>query len=926
MELLKRCLGAALAFLLLVSLPVSGWAAEENDEKSVYESKYCGLVSALGIVDLDQAPESPLTRGSYAAFVCRLLGYANGSKSGAAKTMTDTDYMDILNAMGIVNGYSDNDYRESRVITVSEAVTILVRALGYGAIAEAAGGYPYGYRQVAATLKLTDKGVNWSDKLTYGFACQLLENALETEYLELKSIGESTRYQADGNLLQAVFEIEKLEGVLDGIDLTRLAGVNDVPPHSISVDGTELRAGAQNCHALLGYRVTAYYRQTGGNDPALVYLKPSEKNQEITLDIEDISKIASGKLEAVTGQGRKKSYAFGRIHYLIFNGVSTEKSFDEALIAGKNGSVKLLDNDADGSYDVIFVECYEDFVVAQRDAVGSKIYDTYDRTKSIELDTESSDPYTLIYNEQLAESSIGSIDTGDVVSVYCSADDAYQQLIRAYVSKKKVSGEVKQSEDNCKKLTVGDITYTMTDRCYEKTMEKYSGGIPVGQMVTLSLNAEGKIASLTIGGSGSYGYLVQIHNAGAAFVPDVQIKMYCNTDDGYRFRDYTIGKRVKLDGKKYAMESREDYTAFAAALHNSAKLFWGEEAGTRVTAQLLLYTADENGTILSMDTAAQDETGAAADYTMPEGDNSAYMQKLDSPSYSYTMDTEWAYFRPNTYLHKTLPVFHYPSPLDGNDYLDETLYYVDNPTDAFERDGKANGTVHAMFSKDSFIPDVIGVTLAQGAGLTVKTHERLAAVKAVSTVLADGEDLYKLNVICEGYNTFVYLKKDFVFSGFESEQDATLKPEMTAADLVYGDLIRYKTDERGYAKDVVFYYRAASGVCNPAVVGVADIYAQIRMNKVVVMKVDRQTNGFWFVRADSVEEAAQIPRAEWEKCCGYFSKGVSILKYDSTQREDNRLSTASWSELYGYEETGADCTQMILHQYDMYPFGAYIIR
>lgn len=55
-----------------------------------------------------------------------------------------------------INGNGDGTFEPDRFITYDETITILVKLLGYTSAAESEGGYPDGYRKVAAQIGLID--------------------------------------------------------------------------------------------------------------------------------------------------------------------------------------------------------------------------------------------------------------------------------------------------------------------------------------------------------------------------------------------------------------------------------------------------------------------------------------------------------------------------------------------------------------------------------------------------------------------------------------------------------------------------------------------------------------------------------------------------------------------------------------------------
>lgn len=137
-------------------------------------------------------PNGNISRAEYAAVVTR----AKGLKQAVANSHGTTIFGDVpgsswssgyinvavqeglIVGMGIINGV--NTFGPELNITYEQAITIVVRALGYETEAQSNGGYPNGHLLVAAQKGLL-QGINGSKglKATRGMVAQLTYNALE---------------------------------------------------------------------------------------------------------------------------------------------------------------------------------------------------------------------------------------------------------------------------------------------------------------------------------------------------------------------------------------------------------------------------------------------------------------------------------------------------------------------------------------------------------------------------------------------------------------------------------------------------------------------------------------------------------------------------------------------------------------------------
>lgn len=168
---------------------------------------------------------------------------------------------------------------------------------------------------------------------------------------------------------------------------------------------------------------------------------PTVKSGFAKFDI--IISIEGNKLEAYSDDDSKtKTYKLKNAVPVVYNGASTGKAFNMDMIEGKTGSVKLLDNNGNGAYDVVFADIYENYVVSYVDTENMIIYDKFDTSKTLCLDNTQDEPYVAVYDVHGKEISIVSAKENNIVSVYESDDDSYQKYIKAYVSNSTASGEV----------------------------------------------------------------------------------------------------------------------------------------------------------------------------------------------------------------------------------------------------------------------------------------------------------------------------------------------------------------------------------------------------------------------------------------------------------------------------------------------------
>ena len=203
----KRFLTLALAMVMLVSAFAMGTSAAkftDVDEENDYLAKAVNLLSYIGVTkgttETTFGTEELVTREQMAAFIYRLMKKGN-SVEGGDNTSAFTDLEDATfffmvswaNNQGIIKGTSATTFEPKGSITLQDAYTMIVRALGYEK--EETLAYPYGYIDVAEAKGVElgeglDSSVSYTDALTRGDVAILLYNAFfaETGVAETKQV------------------------------------------------------------------------------------------------------------------------------------------------------------------------------------------------------------------------------------------------------------------------------------------------------------------------------------------------------------------------------------------------------------------------------------------------------------------------------------------------------------------------------------------------------------------------------------------------------------------------------------------------------------------------------------------------------------------------------------------------------------------
>lgn len=210
---MKKSLALVLALIMVLSS--FSFVSAAPDFADVKGTKYEDAVARLellnvlkGYPDGSFKPENTITRAEFAAVAVRAKGLAavaeaaKGLPSGFSDVPAGhwaAGYVGVAGSTGIVNGIGGGLFAPNAPVKYEEAVTMLVRALGYEVSAQTKGGYPFGYLIVAQEIGLLDgvMGTMGAPALR-GMVAMLTDNALEIPMMIQVGFGTQTRWIVSG--------------------------------------------------------------------------------------------------------------------------------------------------------------------------------------------------------------------------------------------------------------------------------------------------------------------------------------------------------------------------------------------------------------------------------------------------------------------------------------------------------------------------------------------------------------------------------------------------------------------------------------------------------------------------------------------------------------------------------------------------------
>ncbi len=241
MKNLKRFLSGALATVMIAAAFVTGAYAKSYDDVSSTDryAEQIEILSDIGVVkgtsENEFSPDEKVTREQMALLLFRLM--IGKDNAGTLNTTAFTDLYDHTysgaiswaNASGYIIGTSATTFAPTAGISLQDAMTMLVRALGHSSI-QMNGGYPWTYIDAAVKLGLDNsiEDLSYTKELTRAEVAAILYNALTAEYLIPRTASNGMTFYESTTIIERVFGYEIDESIIVATNSYALEGVDTV--------------------------------------------------------------------------------------------------------------------------------------------------------------------------------------------------------------------------------------------------------------------------------------------------------------------------------------------------------------------------------------------------------------------------------------------------------------------------------------------------------------------------------------------------------------------------------------------------------------------------------------------------------------------------------------------------------------------------
>ncbi|MBU5451284.1 S-layer homology domain-containing protein [Acetivibrio sp. MSJd-27] len=750
-----------------------------------------GLGIMRGYGDGTFQPENLMTRGEFAAVIARTMNMeevfsANSNKnifSDVPAANQFAGYINTLYDMGLISGTSPTEYKPDDPILYEQAVKIIVNLVGYTPLAEGKGGYPYGYILTAEELGITNslKERNVGENAKRITITQILYNALEIDMMVATSAGDTPSYeiQKGKTILTYYFKAAKKRGILlstcDSISHNSSMLLED----EVKIDDVTYKIGGTNAKDYLGYCVSFVYREDAvmGEYILISISEAPQRNRTLRIDSDDIEQVSVDSVAYQKDEYSNTQYAKISSSATVYYNGKALSSYGADILKPDSGSLFLIDNNADGSYEAVFVKEYMNIVVDRVIPEENRIVSKYSSGLNLVLDPLDSD-YTFYLRKDGKTIALSELKEWNVISVtadkmldsgkgkICDTENA--TLYYLDVSDQSVSGTIEQEIAGEQKAVINGKVYQ-----YAKNIQYDSTKLPrLGDSGTFYLDVYGRIAASGERASEevSMGYLYGINNDSSSLETDIQFKVY-TMDDKHEI--YSLTDKIRINDGASKPVSME-------LLQSCGIVSMDSNSGWTLNKELIAFKCNADGKISALYPPVSPEENpdrkAVLEKSVPLASSTRYYRSYLKKFMAVTTDVYCEEFSTDTKA-KVIVV-----PGKNSD-ADDPMNYEIKSMSYF-----VNGTKYAVEGYNMSEIGTVPIILCYRNAETVDGKDYLILVsRIITTVNEEGDLVKKIEGIYNGKEVSYLTNSDpKILAEFEESNPKCVK----AGDLLEVDLNR----------------------------------------------------------------------------------------------------------------------------------------
>lgn len=873
---MKKKLYIVATFIIMIMSVNYVWAANTGN----IISEKAGFLEKLSIMSTKSiSEEKKITREDFALYTARMLKIDTETTYSGERYFADVEHdgyaasaINGLASRGYVSGYGENAFLPQKNITVEEACSMVLNAMGYKQYAMKYNASSR-FTQLAKELDIISYSIS-SKELTYAEAADILFNSMTTglchENIKSNSLVEYYEDE-DKTILSEYWGIYFTEGTVTDLYGGSLEGDYVLGEKELILEKQRYTVDRDvDESGYLGSYVRIFYYSDEAETPGniMFIMRDKQKTEEVVIDISLFKSFDTKELVYYSDKSASKSRKI-KISKptVVYNGFPLGSNVALVTDNLNKGTITVKDSDNDGTYDTVIFDDYRNFVVGNVDMSNESIYNLLDNSDSIKFD--ECDSVRLIDVDGDA-CDISTLSKYTILSVKRPVYDSVK-AVTAVVSNEVFNGVIEAIGDDYVKVNGTEFE---VDNGYFDILKENSS---IGSAYYFRTDHLGNISyvNLDANDGDSFGYMMQKTYG----VPDDIEGVYVTVlnEDG-KISKLKLAKKIRIDAKSY--KEYADMLKYLASQNGSIK---NEEF--IINAQLIKYSVNEDGEISVMDTLSvnspkeNNQNSLTARYTKEEEEEEKW----------FCVDR----FGLKAVMNANTKVFYIPN--SNKSAPQEEVCAVGKYTLGMASDSSYYGNAYYTSSLSSYADAVVVYYKAEHL-------KRYNAVVISEISKGVNEDNETVNIV-SGYENGSFVE-------YEVDEDISLE------NVGVGDLVRFNY---GFGGNII---KSQSGEDDVAV-----LY-DFSEKKCVDWQNVTDTRTLWAVGTNQDNY-----RARPQFSFGYVSRKISdivawgnmpgkeyveeaslqnvpIIICDSKKRDD-KVYLGTIEDIIDYESAGADCDSVI---------------
>ena len=787
---------ALMVSMLALCIPAAAESALKVTDEDISRST---KLETLGVITNEFELSGYATRGEMAEIIKDFVSVPESNTKSFKDVLPEHPYYGAIGALynlGVITGDEKGNFNPDDYVTYDEALVYIINAIGHKPFATREGGYPTGYHRVAIKHDmLSDISMQkGTDKATVADIYKMLEKALTAATVETSYYGDDSityNLSTTETFLSTTYKIRKFRGIVTGTEATGLTtAVTNVKAEQIEIDGKIYDISGYGDSNLLG-RSVEFYLNTEESDVILYIEETPKYNETVKIDAEDIltAKTTATRIYYTDDADKEYHIDFKSTIDVIYNEQCYSSYGVLSSILPANGYVEALDNNRDGSFDVLFIYDYVSIVIGTVDSYNETVTDKLTGTE-YNLSEDNGQNVAIRFINQTRKINFESIKVGDVLSI--AESKVAPKVINVYVSRELITGKIEGYESN--------RGYLIDGNWYELVANYASTPLTMGVSGDFYLDMNNEIVNYEQGAADADAKLAVMAGLDyklSVIENKITVKLFTEDEE---FIEADLKENVKINGARRDLTKDADVTTVLGSIGTLSN---GDYIVN--SAYVVVYKLDDEGKISYLDLGGIGGPGTLNTIV------SAGTSMLVRPNYIIVYDGTRSRYNTGGKI--------FYAPADGNlSEVKEYGIYKDFKTNHYYQTAPTIYTAldsYAVYSFNEGVIPTADVMLFRNVGAqgVVAGNSNVAVITDTATAI-DSEEQSTVKVYF-GQQSFT-VKSELTFA--KNGTTNRVAVASISSQLTPGTAVQYAVDNKGEIASikVIADYNETTDVLTPA--------------------------------------------------------------------------------------------------------------